>query len=212
MRRHALAARAALGGAEAILALIELRPPVAATPATSRVRDRRRVVPWAVAAGVVALFLALWGSGLVNAPTLEVGGNPSPREDELAGHPDQTPSPSSRTNGEPAGPTPQSSEPGQGSGDLPRRAIRRRPKSGRNRRHGLQHGFHRGHRFHRGHSHRRPWGHRHGDRHWSNCDTTGRSATGQPTATAGSDSGPAAATTAPATSGSNAGSNADHRP
>ena len=118
MRSHALAARAALGGAEAILALIELRPSVAATPATIPVRDRRRVVPWAVAAGVVAVFLALWGSGLVNAPTLEVGGNPSPREDELAGHPVETPSPGSQTDR--VSPTPQSSEPGRGSARFPR--------------------------------------------------------------------------------------------
>ena len=42
---------------------------------------------WIVAIGVIGLFAALWGSGLLNSPDAEVGAHASPREDELAGEP-----------------------------------------------------------------------------------------------------------------------------
>ncbi len=119
MRRHALAASAALGGAEAILALIEPRSApieITAVPTRDHRRWQPRFAPWAVALGLAVLFLALLAPGLLLSPDLDVGGDPSAGEDELAGHPAVTPPPRDRTAGPPsASRIPEPSESAEGS-------------------------------------------------------------------------------------------------
>ena len=139
MHRHALAADAAIERAEANLIGIELRstpdvstptplpltdridaaPPQTTAPSARR-RRMQRFAPWA-AALVIALGLAFVGAGLLGTPGREVAGDPSPREDELAGEPTgerhtTVPSPSDRAaTSPPVSPTNEPSESADGS-------------------------------------------------------------------------------------------------